>query len=251
MDIKKIILLFCFLFYFGHIFSQIKTKEKLVYTASYNMSGLMTQFAQVTMGTNLVNTSKKTYLHLSWEAYTYSKWDSFFKIRDVYESYVDPSSLKPSLYKRNIYEGGYLKLEKYVFNTDGSSVTCTSKKKDNPTINSKFRIGSNSQDIISIAYKLRTVNFGALKPGQIISYVIVFDQKEFPVTFKYMGKETITNAFLGSKECYKVSITSKTDVLKGADKNLIWLTADANRIPLMLKFSIAVGTGQLILINVL
>jgi hypothetical protein len=44
-----------------------------------------------------------------------------------------------------------------------------------------------------------------------------------------------------------LSISAKTDALKGKDKNLIWLTADANKIPALLKFSIPVGTGQLTL----
>jgi hypothetical protein len=62
-----------------------------------------------------------------------------------------------------------------------------------------------------------------------------------------MGKETVNAGNLGKKECYKLSISAKTDALKGKDKNLIWLTADANKIPALLKFSIPVGTGQLTL----
>ena len=46
-------------------------------------------------------------------AATYSKWDNFFKINDLYESYVHPSSLKPYLYKRDISEGGYYKFMQY------------------------------------------------------------------------------------------------------------------------------------------
>jgi hypothetical protein len=44
-----------------------------------------------------------------------------------------------------------------------------------------------------------------------------------------------------------MSIAAKTDKLKGTDKNLIWLTNDAKKIPVLIKFSIPVGTGQLTL----
>jgi hypothetical protein len=246
---KRILFLVCLLQSFFTGFSQIKPNEKLVFSASYNMSGLMTQLAQVTMETEMVNTSKKAYLHLSWEAATFSKWDSFFKIRDLYESYVDPTTLKPSLYKRNIYEGGYTKSEKYVFASDGKTINCTTKKKNRPETNSSFTVGSTSQDIISIIYKLRTVDFNKFKAGQTLSYIIIFDQKEFPVTLKMMGNETISAGSLGSKSCYKISISAKTNALKGKDKNLIWLTADAKKIPVLIKFSIPVGTGQLLLSN--
>ncbi len=62
-----------------------------------------------------------------------------------------------------------------------------------------------------------------------------------------MGTETVNAGNLGTKVCYKLSIGAKTDALKGKDKNLIWLTADAKKVPALMKFSIPVGTGQLTL----
>jgi hypothetical protein len=223
----------------------IKSGEKLVYAGSYNMSGLMTQLAQVTMSTETVSTSKNAYLHLSCELSTYSKWDSFFKIRDIYESYVNPANLKPSLYKRSIDEGGYTKKEKYAFK--GNTVNSTTKRKNKPETQKKFTIGASTQDVISLLYKVRTLDFSKFKVGQTQNLMIIFDEKQIPVTLKFMGKENVNAGNLGKKECYKLSISAKTDALKGKDKNLIWLTADANKIPALLKFSIPVGTGQLTL----
>ncbi|MFZ4670871.1 MAG: DUF3108 domain-containing protein [Flavobacterium sp.] len=223
----------------------IKSGENLVFAGSYNMSGLMTQLAQVTMSTETVSTSKNPYLHLSCELSTYSKWDSFFKIRDIYESYVNPITLKPSLYKRSIDEGGWTKKEKYVIKNN--NVTSTSKQKNSPETKKTFTIGGSTQDVISLFYKVRTMDFSKFKEGQTISLMIVFDEKQVPVTLKYMGKETVNAGNLGKKECYKISIGAKTDALRGKDKNLIWLTADAKKIPALLKFSIPVGTGQLVL----
>jgi hypothetical protein len=242
-------ILFCFLFSFFSITTAksqtIKAGEKLVFAGSYNMSGLMTQLAQVTMSTENVTTAKNTYLHLSCELSTYTKWDSFFKIRDIYESYVNPTTLKPSLYKRSIDEGGYTKKEKYVIKNN--VVNSTSKKRKKPETQKTFSIGNSTQDVISLFYKVRTMDLSKFKEGQTVSLMIVFDEKQIPVTLKYMGKETVNAGNLGKKECYKLSIGAKTDALKGKDKNLIWLTADAKKVPALLKFSIPVGTGQLAL----
>ena len=213
------------------------------------MSGLMTQLAQVTMETETMKTSKNTFLHLSCQAATYSKWDSFFKIRDLYESYVNPTTLKPSLYKRNIFEGGFTKTEKYIFKSDGRTVASTSKRKNNPETNRTFTVGNSTQDIVTLIYKLRTVDFQNFKKDQIKSLALVFDEKEIPVVVKFMGKETLSVGNLGTKECYKIAIGAKTQVLKGKDKNIIWLTADTKKIPALIKFSIPVGTGQLTLSN--
>ena len=223
----------------------IPAGEKLVFVGSYNMSGLMTQLAQVTLSTDMISTSKNSYLHLNCELETYAKWDKFFKIRDIYESYVDPITLRPSLYKRSIDEGGWTKKEKYVFK--GNSVTSTAKKRNKPETTKTFSIGGATQDVVSIMYKLRTMDLSKMKTGQNQSFTIVFDEKQIPVTVKLLGTETVSAGNLGSKNCYKLSIGAKTDVLKGKDKNLIYLTADAKKVPVLMKFSIPVGTGQLTL----
>ena len=173
----------------------------------------------------------------------------FLKIRDLYESYVNPTTLKPSLYKRNIFEGGFTKTEKYIFKPDGRTIMSTSKRKNSPENNSTFSVTNGTHDIVTLIYKLRTVDFQNYKNGQTKSFQLVFDEKEIPVVIKFMGKETISAGNLGTKECYKLSIGARTKVLKGKDQNIIWLTADAKKIPALIKFSIPVGVGQLKLSN--
>lgn len=226
----------------------VKSGEKFTYAASYNMSGLMTQLAQVKLETETVKTSKNTLLHLSCEATTFSKWDSFFKIRDIYESYVNPVTLKPILYKRDILEGKYTKKEKYIFK-NGNTIVSTVKKKSAPETKKTFSVGSSTNDIVTVLYQLRNVDFSKFKSGQTQTFTVVFDQKEMVVSAKYMGRETVKAGNLGTKECYKISIAAKTKALKGTDKNIIWLTADAKKVPALIKFSIPVGTGQLTLTN--
>ncbi len=221
----------------------VPSGEKLVYSGSYNMSGLMTQLAQITLSTETVSTSKNSYLHLSCDLETYSKWDKFFKIRDLYESYVNPATLKASLYKRSIDEGGYTKKEKYTFK--GNQVTSVAKKRNKPETTKTFSIGANTLDAVSLLYKIRTVDYSKMKSGQTKGFTIVFDEKEIPVTLKYLGTETVSAGNLGSKKCFKLSVGAKTNVLKGTDKNLIWLTADDKKVPALIKFSIPVGTGQM------
>lgn len=64
-------------------------------------------------------------------------------------------------------------------------------------------------------------------------------------SFKLLAKETITTA-LGKKECYKLAIgAAGTNVLKGNNSNILWLTADENKIPVYAKFKVAVGSGEL------
>lgn len=229
--------------------SQIKPNETLIFSGSYELGGMMTNLAQVTMRTEPMNTSKKSYLRLSIEVSTFDKWDSFFKIRDLYESYVEPITLKPSLYKRNVLEGGYTKTEKYSFTAAGTSLTSVASRMKRAETKRTLSVPASASDVVSMVYKLRMIDLSKIKNGQSLPFVIIFDEKQLPVWVKLLGKETIPAGNLGKKECYKLSISAKTNKLKGADKNLIWISADSKRIPCLIKFSIPVGVGQVTLLK--
>lgn len=227
----------------------IAAGEKLTFTASYNMSGLLTDFAQVTMETSAVKTSKSTLLRLKCKAQTYSKWDNFFKINDLYESYVNPKTLTPYLYKREINEGGYYKFMKYNFNSKSKTVKSFKKKRRSDGTfweeKKNLNIGTNTRDIVTTIYHIRNLDIHKASVGNTDSFTVLFDNKESVVSIKLLGKETISTN-LGKKECYKLAISlNNSDLLKGNNSNLLWLTADANKIPVYAKFKVAVGNGEL------
>ena len=235
-------------------FSQNEVKafqagEKLVFTAAYNMSGLMTDLAQVTMETSEVKTSKNTLLKLKCTAKTYSKWDSFFKIRDLYESYVNPKTLTPYLYQRDINEGNYFKFVKYTYNhrTKTVATLITKKAKVGGTYDQKKNIPLNpgAKDIVTTIYSIRNLDIHKAAIGDSDTFTVLFDREENQIQIKLLAKETI-NTNIGEKECYKLAISLKnSDVLKGSNSNLLWLTADENKIPVYAKFKIPVGSGEL------
>lgn len=223
----------------------IAAGEKLTFTASYNMSGILTDIAEINMEASEVRTSKSTLLKLKCTAFTYSKWDNFFKIRDLYESYVNPSSLTPYLYNRDINEGSYYKNMKYTFNPRNNTVKSVQKKKNNKIEYKDLTINSGTKDIVSTIYYMRVIDFKNIPVGTKKSFTILFDREEIKGLITYLGKETITTA-IGKKECYKLAIgSSEANVLQGKNSNYLYLTADENKIPVYGKFKIPVGNGEL------
>jgi hypothetical protein len=223
--------------------------EKLVYSASYNMKGLLTDIAQVKMETSEVKTSKNTLMRLKCTAATYKKWDNFFKIRDLYESYVNPKTLTPYLYKRDISEGGYYKFMQYKYNHKAKLVKSLKRKKNREgktwDEEKSIKIGASTKDLVSTLYAIRNLDIHKASPGDSQNFTVHFDNKETIISIKYIGKETISTK-IGSKECYKLALSIKgSDLLKGNNDNLLWLTADGNKIPVYAKFKIPVGNGEL------
>jgi len=240
--------LLCSLSFYGQN-NAVSAGEKLLFTASYNISGILTDLAEVSMETSEVKTSKTTLLRLKCSAATYSQWDGFFKIRDLYESYVSPTTLIPYLYKRDINEGSYYKFMKYTYNHKDNTVNTLQRKKkkggDTWDENKIITIKSGTRDIVSSLYTIRTFNFKNMAVGNSKKFIIVIDREEIMASVTLLGKEFLqTN--IGKKECYKLAIAaSKTDVLKGQNSNLLWLTADENKVPVYARFKIAVGNGEL------
>ena len=248
---KPLFLALTFL-YTGFLLGQnnsVAAGEKLVYTATYNMSGILTDIAEVKMETSEIKTSKSTLLRLKCTAATFKKWDNFFKIRDLYESYVNPKTLTPYLYKRDISEGGYYKFMQYKFNPKTRTVESLKRKKrkDGSTWdeNNRLKIGSSTKDFVSTFYYIRTLDIDKAQPGDEQIFTVLFDNEENKVGVKFLAKETI-NSNLGKIECYKLAISLKNkDLLKGTNDNLLWLSADDNKIPIYATFKIAVGNGEL------
>lgn len=220
-----------------------KSGEHLTYQASYNMSGVLTTFAEVNMRVATVKTSKNSYLHLKCTANTYTKWDDFFKIRDLYEAYVTPHTVTPVLYKRDNNENGTIRKEKYIYN--GQQVKATYVRGKSGDIKADFTIPKNTKDIVSTLYYIRNLPIENAKTGDQKDFNIVFDRKTTSATLSFLGTETIST-ILGSKKCYKIGISlKKSNLLKGKANNVVYITADKNKIPVLIKFNIPVGSGQL------
>ncbi len=234
--------------------SAFQAGEKLTYTAAYNMSGMLTDLAEVKMETSTINTSSATLLRLKCTASTYSKWDNFFKIRDIYESYVSPKTITPYLYQRDIEEGGHYKFVKYKFQHNNNTVQSLRRQKSTNfesgfwDRNSKISIQPYTKDLVSTLYKLRTLDLETMPIGTAKTFTVLFDAKEHKVTFTIL-KQEYQSTIIGIKPTYKIAITiPSSNVLEGKNTNLIWLTADKNKIPVYATFKIPVGTGELKLI---
>ena len=220
------------------------SSEKLVYDASYNMSGLMTSFAQVTMQTAAVKTDKNTLYKFSCSASTYSKWDSYFKIRDLFECYINPKTLQPLMYKRDTDEGGHKRYEKYTFDYKSKQVKTIYRNRRGESVKN-IPLKNDTRDLVSTLYYVRSLPIDQAKTGDAKTFKVLFDREEKFVKLTFLGKETI-NSTLGSKSCYKIAVDITNEaLLKGKNDNIMWISADEHKIPLQIKFNIAVGNGYL------
>ena len=228
----------------------VKSGEKLTFIASFNVSGVMTDIAEVKMETSIVKTKSRELLRLKCTASTYSNWDKFFKVRDLYESYVDTETLLPVLYKRSIEEGSYKKELKYLFKRKSKIAISTLNKKGYKDFKTEVPITDTTLDIVSTIYNARILDYDNFSVGKKIIKKLIVDSEVQTVTIEYLGKEKITMGNYDKKECYKLSIGfggSEIENIKGG--KYIYITADNDRLPALIEATIPVGRVQIRLSN--
>lgn len=170
--------------------------------------------------------------------------DFVYSVRDSYESYMDVKTQLPVMSKRNISEGRYRYNDKVVYDREAGKMDKTIKRRNKPVERKREEMKNNKLvDIVAAFYHARNNAFdGRLTPGDTIHYETFFSDEIFPLNIKYNGIETI-NTVMGPRVCYKFSpITEVGRSFDGDDDMHLWITADANRVPVKIKFDMKVGS---------
>lgn len=207
--------------------------EKITYTVFYNVIGLYVNAGTATFTTNKVNFQNNDAYHVVGEGATNSKYDWIFKVRDRYESYFHAEDLKPLKFIRDVNEGNYKKYEEVFF--DHNNKTAVSKK-------GVIKIPHQVQDVISSLYYARNLDFNNYKPGDKIPFNMYLDNEVYNMYIRYMGKETVKTRY-GTFRAIKIKpLLLKGQTFNGGEKMTIWVTDDANHIPVRIESPILVGS---------
>lgn len=178
--------------------------------------------------------------HVRGTGRTLGGFNSFYKVYDTYESYIDKKSMMPWIFKRHVNEGGYKIDQRYDFSQNQNKVY--NGKED-------YTVSMGIQDMISSFYRARTLNFDGMKKGKIFSFKCFMDNEVFTLKIKYMGKEEV-RIRKGKFECYRfVPVVQTGRYFEHEDDVQFWVTADKNRIPVLVKAKIPVGTVKMHLVE--
>jgi hypothetical protein len=105
------------------------------------------------------------------------------------------------------------------------------------------------QDMISSFYYARTMNFAGMKPGKIFEFKCFMDDQVWTLKTKYVGDEVI-KIKAGKFKCHKfVPVVQTGRVFKSENDLNFWITADENKIPVLVKAKIPVGYVKLHLVD--
>ncbi|MCC5918861.1 MAG: DUF3108 domain-containing protein [Cryomorphaceae bacterium] len=179
-------------------------------------------------------------LHIVGTGKSYSFFDMFFKVRDTYETYFDPTNKVPTEFVRDINEGGYSKKQHYIFDHKNRLVY------DNLKGNKTYEIDHDfTQDILSAFYYARLIDTKNLMPGDRLYIPTFLDEEMFKFYLEFQGREVLKTEFGKVNTLKFMPIVQKGRVFKGEETMSIWVTDDQNHMPVLLKSKLRVGAVRL------
>jgi len=207
--------------------------ESITYEVYYRVAKVYFGAGEAVFNTGIEQVNGKTVYHVSGDGKTYSFYDNFFKVRDKYESFIDTATMQPLKFIRNVDEGGYKIYENITFN-----------KTVNTAITTKgvYKVPSCVQDVISSIYYARNIDFSKMKPGDKVPFSLFLDDQLYEIYVRYLGKEIVKTKYGKFRAIKFKPLLIKGTIFDGGEKMTVWVTDDANHVPIRVESPISVGS---------
>jgi hypothetical protein len=223
--------------------SAFSNGEKITFQISYSWGPIWVDAGEVAFSVMSESFLGKDALHLKCTGITYPSYDLFYKVRDYYDSWVNPETFNTYEFHRYTYEGGYSLVNTLRFDHPAQKVFSTTKTNQNPTRFDTLKAEPCSFDMLAAVYYTRTLDFSGLKPDTRIPITVIIDDKAYPIFIRSLGKETVTNIDGKKYRCLKFSAKMvEGTIFRGDEDVLVWVTDDENKIPVYIQAKILVGT---------
>ncbi len=217
--------------------------EKLTFRVAFNsaLTGSITggKATLEVKDDNKILNNRSTY-HVVGEGKTTGFIEIFYKVRDRYESYFDQDALISRQFIRRTRENNYKKDDLVIFRQEDLLAVSLTKI---------VKVPANMQDVISAFYYARTLDISKLEPGAIVHVPFFLDDSVYNSKVIFKGRETVETK-LGKFRCIAFRPMVATGYAFDDPYPItIWLTDDANRVPILIESEQSVGRGRVELIS--
>ena len=168
-------------------------------------------------------------------------FNSIVRIKNVYGAYFDTTEFKPQKAFRSISENKYRKKEETYF--DYANNVATIRDEDNKP--EEVGIYPNILDMVSGYYFLRLQKYDGLSKNDTIKLKGIFEKKTYDFKILYLGKQIVKTDF-GKIASFVISpIMPENSLFRGKYPIKMWISDDANRIPLKVEAELMLGSVEL------
>ena len=220
--------------------------EKLVYDAYYNWGFIWIKVGEAIFEVNETSDGKS--LELRGYGGSFENYDWIYKVREDFRVTWDRETLLPREFSRVSTEGKYEVHNRYTYAHDSSLIYTEVENSEMPLKQDTLTMPGCTYDVLSAIYYARDLDFSPYQPEEKIPVNILLDNKVNNLYIRYLGEEDIK---LKTKDNYHAIVFRpllvKGTIFKGGEDMTVWVTNDANRIPLMVEAKILVGSVKAVL----
>jgi hypothetical protein len=234
--LKKLTVL-SLLFLAVHLFS-IQKEEKLTFNVKYGFISAAEAVMEITEYTH--HDSIDCWLFTT-RSRTRPFFDHIFRVRDEIESVIDKEKLISYRFEKKLNEGKYKQHRIHLYYPD-QNITYYLKysRKSKQFKQNKMEIPDNTHDMLSAFYYVRNQQ---LVVGDTLSINVTVDGVSVVTKVLILELETIETIFGDKTECLVIEPILETEaVFKQTGRIKIWLTNDANKIPVKMESKITFGS---------
>jgi len=212
-----------------------KAGEKLTYTVKWKGVSGGTSVMEVK---EVVKISGRDAYYATLSTRSSKFFDTFFKVRDHVESYIDKEGIFTWRQKKKLRGAKYRSDKETIYDQEKHQALYEGKKIDIP-----FYV----QDSLSSVYYLRTQQ---LKKGDSLIMDANDDGKNYLVEAKVLDIENITTPW-GEFEALKTEVVWKREGKVQEDSSLIWFSNDEKKVPVKMEKQSKMGKITMLLQKVI
>lgn len=220
--------------------------EELTYTASYSAAVVSADVATVTLRVDTETVDGVPCYRISGRGQTKPFFSVFFKMDDLYTSWIEQAAFRPLLASADIREGGYRYQSRTTFNWQANLVYTHGKNlKKGYTRGGTRAVKPGNFDPLGHFYALRRTDLGGMKVGERKRIDLVMIDTVKTIEFQLIGREIIDSPATGKVRCLKFTCqlaSSDAAQFSDGDSFLIWISDDLNKVPVYLETPIRVGS---------
>lgn len=209
--------------------------EKVVLQVSWGM--LDVGVATLSVGRIVMFNGRPAY-HLVSEAQSNSFCDTFYRVRDLNESWLDAKTLTSLGYSKKLREGGFFRDEWVLYDRDAGTFVARRVDKKGDFAVRTGTIPARVQDILSSIYYVRSQDLG--DRSEVV--VDVNTPDNWPLSVKIKQRETVKTQAGRFKSVMVEPEMRREGLFVQKGKRLrLWLTDDAHKRPLLMKVEVFFG----------
>lgn len=216
--------------------------EELTYGVSYKWGAVNTEVAHAVLRLDEAQLGRETVYYSDVSARTAPFFDVFFKIREHFEGWFQKGTLVPQKCIRDTHEGTYAAYNLYNYDWEERKIHAFVDMTSTGPMNLDIPLVDCLCDVPSLVYFLRQTDLSRMEEGKRYGLNFAIDDMVFHIYLTRKGTETVKVKGLGRIRCQKLFCSVvEGAVFDGKEEVKIWLTDDANQVPVVFWAPLRVG----------